>query len=78
MRTSYIKYTVKVVDKRFVAIQRLHNENALLRSGPPSPANMRDGSFTFSLKGYNPEVKGNSPGTFSCRHHLKISPQACI
>jgi hypothetical protein len=45
-------------------------------SGPP-PANILEGS-SFTLKGYKPAVKGNSPGTFSCKHQRKYRPKLCI
>jgi hypothetical protein len=44
--------------------------------GPPSPANIREGSSPALLKGYKPAVNGYSPGTFSCKHQRRISPQA--
>jgi hypothetical protein len=48
----------------------------LVLSGPPSPANIRVGSSPSRLNGYNPDANGNSPGTFSCKFHFKISPHA--
>src|SRR5690606_3127882 len=48
----------------------------LVLSGPPSPANIRVGSSPSRLNGYNPDVNGNSPGTFSCNTQRRISPHA--
>ena len=35
-----------------------------------------DTGIVVVLKGNNPAVNGNSPGTFSCNCHFNISPQA--
>ena len=47
----------------------------MVRSGPPSPANILVGSSPSLLKGNKPAVNGNSPGTVSWFDHLMISPQ---
>ena len=47
-----------------------------MRSGPPSPANIRVGSSPWRLSSNTPAVYGNSPGRFSCNCHRRMSPQS--
>ena len=56
----------KAVDRRLAGRPRLTRWNRLLvRSGVPSPANIRVGSSPSRLSGNTPAVKGKWPGRFS-------------
>ena len=46
----------------------------LVRTGPPSPANMRAGSSSSRLSGNTPAVNGKCPGRFSPRSQRTSSP----